>query len=198
MTCVPSSTSWASSSPSCTATRWAVSSRCCMVPATPAIRQALVLQSTHAWFDLARLVEGVRRFAGDEVAELARREYGGDPVTDEDWARVFAAFGPRVPDQQQLARRIRNAELGTHGMELLRKFDVIDQLARIDCPTLVCVGALDPVTPVDASREIVDALPRGAGRLEVIESAGHFPWTDAPDAYWRVIGDFVARPERQL
>jgi len=79
-------------------------------------------------------------------------------------------------------------------MELFRKLDVVDQLARIDCPTLVCVGELDPVTPVDASREIVDALPRGTGRLEVIEGAGHFPWKDVPDRYWAVIEGFVAEP----
>jgi len=39
-----------------------------------------------------------------------------------------------------------------------------------------------------------DALPRGIGRLEVIEGAGHFPWLDAPDRYWPMIEDFVASP----
>jgi proline iminopeptidase len=39
---------------------------------------ALVLQSTCGRFDLDRLVEGVRRVAGDDVAELARRDYAGD------------------------------------------------------------------------------------------------------------------------
>jgi pimeloyl-ACP methyl ester carboxylesterase len=56
--------------------------------------------------------------------------------------------------------------------------------ARVDCPTLVGVGELDPVTPVAAAREIVDALPRGSARLEVTEGAGHFTWKDAPDRYW--------------
>ena len=72
---------------------------------------ALVLQSTCARFDLDRLVEGVRRVAGDDVAALARHDYGGDSVSDEEWARVFAAFGPHVPDAQQMARRTRNPEL---------------------------------------------------------------------------------------
>ena len=163
----------------------------------PGHASGLVLQSTNARFDLERLVEGVRIFAGDEVAELARRDYGGDDVSVEEWARVFAAFGPRVPDQQQLDRRIRNSAVAAHGMNLLRRFDVVDQLARIDCPTLVCVGALDPITPVDASREIVDALPPRIGRLEVIEGAGHFPWLDVPDRYWHVIEDFVVSPARR-
>ncbi len=157
----------------------------------PGHASALILQSTHARFDLERMVEGFRRFGGDEVAELARRDYGGDEVSDAEWARVFAAFGPRVPDQEQLARRINNAEVGTHGMELMRRFDVVDQLSRIDCPTLVCVGELDAVTPVDASREIVDALAPGVGRLEVIEGAGHFPWKDVPDRYFALIAEFV-------
>jgi proline iminopeptidase len=159
----------------------------------PGHAAALVLQSTMGRFDLVRLVEGFRRFGGDDVAELARRDYGGDPVTEEEWARVFAAFGPRVPEQEQLARRIRNPEIGLQGMALLRKLDAVPVLARIVCPTLVCVGGLDPVTPVDAAREIVAALPSGVGRLEVIEDAGHFPWKDAPEAYWTVIERFVAQ-----
>ena len=47
----------------------------------PGHAAGLVLQSTNARFDLARLVEGFRRCGGDDVAELARRDYGGDPVT---------------------------------------------------------------------------------------------------------------------
>src|SRR5688500_6099778 len=112
---------------------------------------ALILQSTMARFDLTRLVEGFRRAAGDEVAELARRSYGGDPVSDAEWTRVFAAFGPRVPDAEPLSRRISNAEVGAHGLELLHTFDVVDQLGRIDCPTLVCVGERDAVTPPEAA-----------------------------------------------
>jgi pimeloyl-ACP methyl ester carboxylesterase len=152
---------------------------------------ALILQSTFARFDLNRLVEGVRTIAGDEVAELARRDYGGDPVTDDEWDRVFAAFGPRVPDADALARRIGNTEVGSLGMDLLRQFDVVDQLGRITSATLACVGALDAVTDVACSREIVDALAPGIGRLEIIEGAGHFPWLDNPDGYWSCIGEFL-------
>jgi pimeloyl-ACP methyl ester carboxylesterase len=162
----------------------------------PGHAAALVLQSTNARFDLDRLVDGVRRVAGDDVAELARRSYADEWVSDEEWARVFATFGPHIPDKEQLARRVRNDALGPHGMDLLRGFDVIEQLSRIDCPTLVCVGDHDSVTPVDASREILDALPDDFGRLELIAGAGHFPWLDTPDAYWQVIGEFLATVTR--
>jgi len=158
----------------------------------PAHPGGLILQSTMARFDLERLVGGFRRFGGDEVAELARRDYGGRSVTDSEWDRVFATFGPRVPDPEQLARRTRNAELSRHGMDLMRRFDIVAELSRIECPTLVCVGELDPVTPVEAAREILAALPAGAGRLEIVDHAGHFPWLDDPDRYWPVIESIVA------
>lgn len=161
----------------------------------PGHAAGLVLQSTHARFDLGRIVEGFRAVAGDEVAELARREYGDDPIDDDEWDRVFAAFGPRVPDTEQLARRIGNKDVDASG-ERFTEFDVVDQLAQIDCPTLVCVGSLDSVTPIDAAREIVDALPRGIGQLRVIEDVGHFPWKDAPERYWPVIEEFVTRVGR--
>lgn len=153
---------------------------------------ALILQATMARFDLGRLVRAFRSVAGDEVAELARRDYGGEPVPDEQWAEVFAAFGPHVPSPEQLARRIRNPELGAVGMDLLRRFDVVDRLADIRCPTLVWVGDRDPVTPLTAAQEIIDALPPGLGRLEVMEGAGHFMWLDRPDRYWQALAEFVS------
>ena len=114
---------------------------------------ALILQSTTARFDVAELVERFRSLGGDEVAETVERVYGGDreSVTDEEWARRFVLFGPGVPGDEEQSRKIINADLNARGLVLMRDFDVLDQLDRIDCPTLVCVGDLDPVTPVSAA-----------------------------------------------
>jgi proline iminopeptidase len=157
----------------------------------PDFAGGLVLVGTAARFDLDRLVEAVRAAAGDQVAELARRDYGGEPVADDAWARVFAAFGPHVPDAEALARRIRNPAVATVGMERMRHLDLLDQLPRIAVRTLVLVGDRDGVMPPAASREIVDGLPPGIGRLEVLEGVGHFPWLDDPDRFFASVGSFV-------
>jgi pimeloyl-ACP methyl ester carboxylesterase len=161
----------------------------------PGHARALVLQSTMARFDLRRIVEGFRRAGGEEVAAIAERSYGGErqSVTPEEWARCFVLFGPWVPREQERARTVVNLELNAPGLELMRRFDALDQLGRIDCPTLVCVGDLDPVTPVAAAREIVGALREGVAGLEVVEGAGHFTWKDAPERYWPLLIDFVTR-----
>jgi pimeloyl-ACP methyl ester carboxylesterase len=154
---------------------------------------ALVLQSAMGQLDLGRIVEGFRRAEGDEVAAIAERVYGGDSrsVTREEWARCWKLFGSSVPGDEERARTVVNVDLNAIGLELMRGFNVLDQLDSIECPTLVCVGELDPVTPVAAAREIADALPEGSARLAVVEGAGHFTWKDAPDRYWPLVTDFV-------
>jgi proline iminopeptidase len=151
----------------------------------------LIVQSGFARWDVPRMVEGFRRVAGDEVAQLAMRSYGGDEVSDDEWARVYAAFGLKVPDEERWAGTPKNLELNSYGMELIRRLDIVDQLSRVDSPTLVSVGELDPVTPVAAAEEIVDALPEGIARLEITARAGHFTWLDAPDRFWPVIIQFI-------
>jgi pimeloyl-ACP methyl ester carboxylesterase len=152
----------------------------------------LILLSTFARYDLDRIADGFRRFGGDEVGELARRDYGGDDVTDAEWSRVFAVFGPNLPSPERLARVVRNPAVNGPGMARMRELDAVGSLGMLDCPTLVCVGELDPVAPVEASREIVAAVPPGLGNLAVIPGAGHFPWLDQPDRFWAVIDEFVA------
>lgn len=159
----------------------------------PGHAAGLIVQSGFARWDTPRMVEGFRRVAGDEVAEIAGRSYGGDEVDEEEWARVFAAFGPHLPDREREAHTPKNLELNSYGMELIRRLDIVNQLGRVDSPTLVSVGELDPVTPIAAAEEIVGALPGGIAQLEVIDGAGHFTWMDAPDRYWPIIIDFIQR-----
>jgi pimeloyl-ACP methyl ester carboxylesterase len=157
----------------------------------PGHAAGLIVQSAFARFDVARLVEGFRRVAGEEVADIAGRSFRGEDVPAEEWSRVADAFGPNVPDQDQRARSLNNAELNPHGMELVRRTEILEQLRSVKSPTLVSVGELDPVTPVAAAEEIVAALPEGIGRLEVIEGAGHWAWKDAPDRFWPMVREFV-------
>jgi len=156
----------------------------------------LVVQSGFARWDAARVVDGFRRVAGDEVAEIAARSYAGSEVSDQEWARVYAAFGPHRPDDARRARTPKNLELNARGMELIRGLDILDQLSRVAARTLVSVGRLDPVTPVAASEEIVAALPDGVAQFEVIEGAGHFSWMDAPMRFWPMLTEFIATTAR--
>ena len=157
----------------------------------PGHAAGLVLLSTMGRFDLDRLTEGFRGIAGDEVAALARRDYSIDGLDEEDSSRVYAAFGPNVPSPAERARTVMNPALGPFGGKLLVRFDATAELPRITAPTLVCVGDLDPVTPVSAAEELVEVLGDGIARLAIIPGAGHFPWLDRPDVLSPVLEAFV-------
>ena len=119
------------------------------------------------------------------------RDFGGKHVTDEQSARVSAAFGPIVPDADTMARRLGNPDLADRSIELLMRCDLRDELAGLDVPTLVAVGELDPGTSVEAAREILDGLPPGVGRLDILPGGGHFPWLDQPVQYFRRLCSFI-------
>ena len=158
----------------------------------PGHAAGLVVQSGFARWDPMRLVEGFRRVAGDEVAEIAARSYAGEEVPDQEGALVFAAFGPHRPDDERRAHTPKNLELNALGMELIRRLDIRDLLGQVASPTLVSVGQLDPVTPVAAAEEIVGALPEGIAQFEVIDGAGHFSWMDAPLRFWPMLTGFIS------
>jgi pimeloyl-ACP methyl ester carboxylesterase len=152
---------------------------------------ALVIQNGFARFDHPRIVESFRRLAGDEIGDIVQRSFGagGEPVSEEEWARAWAAYGPWVPLEEETARVVSHREVNPPGIARLREFDVVGELVGIACPTLVSVGELDPMAPVDAAREVADGIP--GARLEVLEGGGHFPWRDVPERYWPSLTGFV-------
>jgi proline iminopeptidase len=154
----------------------------------------LILASTTARTRLDRIVASFARLGGPEAGEAARR-YWVAPGTETlpDYARLcFPLYGrtPRDPDAN--ARTVWNFDLMFRfGGGEDRNFDLLPDLARVRCPTLVLAGEDDPITPMGDSEDIVAALPRDVVRFERFANAGHGVWRDVPDAAFRVIRDFL-------
>ncbi|WP_308121741.1 alpha/beta fold hydrolase [Actinotalea ferrariae] len=53
-------------------------------------------------------------------------------------------------------------------------------------------GELDVNTPPQRVAELAALVPHG--ELAVQPGAGHYPWLDDPDAFVRLVADFLARP----
>ena len=72
--------------------------------------------------------------------------------------------------------------------------DVVDICGRIRARTLVVTGerGLDRVVPFDSTREYVDLI-RGA-RHAVLTGTGHVGFVSKPDAFARLVGDFIDAP----
>ena len=63
------------------------------------------------------------------------------------------------------------------------------EAASIRAPALVIWGEEDEVTPLAHSRQIADAIP--GARLETIPGAGHIANLDRPEAFNRLLADFL-------
>lgn len=59
--------------------------------------------------------------------------------------------------------------------------DSLDVLRGVDVPALVLVGDEDALSPVEAARELAEALPQG--RLEVLPGAGHLTAVEVPETF---------------
>ena len=73
--------------------------------------------------------------------------------------------------------------------EAIRRLNYLEQLPRIDKPTLIIVGEEDPGTPVAASEAMQERIPNS--RLVVLPSAAHLSNVEQADAFNRTLLDFL-------
>ena len=160
----------------------------------PGHASKLVLQSTGARCDVERIAEGFRRVAGEAAAQAARRFWSVD-ATPEDGMAYFEhclpRYSPTPTDPLEFGRAVINLEMIAN-LPGLKEFDLLDQLPAITAPTLVFVGDVDPVMPVEAAEEIVEHLT-GSPSVELVRipGAGHDAHRDAPEPVWRAARAFL-------
>ena len=105
--------------------------------------------------------------------------------------RGLEALGGRSREMEEAVRYHRSAQGLAHaarGMLAQQDSRIIDSLPGIGVPTLVIVGGED--TPFLAPCEYMAKKIPGA-RLEVIAGAGHSSNLDQPEAFNRVLADFL-------
>jgi proline iminopeptidase len=148
---------------------------------------------------LERRVELFGRFGGPEVGALARRRFlethGQDEAMIADWRRLAMPHYTRTRrDPDALNRRVARPEVLHHfsrpGGEG-HTFNMLPDLKRVQCPTLVLGGEDDPMTPIESQTDIAAALPQHLVRYERFAGCGHGVVPDAPERGLAVLRDFI-------
>jgi proline iminopeptidase len=154
----------------------------------------LVLSSTTARTRLDRVLDAFERLGGSEAREAARA-YWDEPgqQTLPDYARLcFPLYTRTAQDPDANARTQWNFEvMFEFGGGEDRTMDLLSDLARVRCPTLVLVGEDDPITPPGDAEDIAAALPPGLARLERFPGCGHGVFRDDPEAGFAAIRHFM-------
>lgn len=155
--------------------------------------RGLVLQSTAARMDVARVTEAFRKIAGDEVAEAAHAFWTApSPETMAAYAQLcLPAYSPGDVDAEAMARCVQNPELMMGFLQDEMEMDLRAGLGHVCCPTLVLAGELDPITPIESADEIVSALPPQHVRFVRFPKSGHFIPMTEPERFFSTLVEFV-------
>jgi pimeloyl-ACP methyl ester carboxylesterase len=95
------------------------------------------------------------------------------------------------PLTDSMTRCVLNLDLLT-GFEGEMEMDLRAGLSAVQVPVLVLAGRLDPITPLSATQEIVDALPGPDVTLETFDHSSHFIQITEPDRFFTVVRSFIA------
>ena len=148
---------------------------------------------------ITSLEETVARFrevGGEEAAGVVRRAMESpSEQTFADWRRVLGPLSSVNPHPDPSiarleAERIETPEVNLHFTREIRVMDLRDQLGAVRCPTLVLLGELDSTVPSQLGLEIVEAIPDGLARLELVPEAAHEVMVDNPAESYRLVRDF--------
>ena len=157
----------------------------------------LILSSTAAVMRRDLIHEMFERLGGAEARAIAEAFWSD--ASDEEalgpyLETCFPLYNQTPQDPDMVTRNIMNAEvLGDffkpdgEGY----RFNFLADLAKIQCPTLVFTGDMDPVTPPPLSEEIVAALPQGLVELHIFNGCGHGAERDDKEAVLKTIREFI-------
>jgi pimeloyl-ACP methyl ester carboxylesterase len=138
----------------------------------------LILISTAPRFPAPEeVIARVREIGGDEAADAMRRDT--ETPTSESAAEVRRLCRPLYsrrasPDPVLAALEphfITTSEVIPQWWpDAQRTMDLRPDLRAVRCPTLVLIGEHDPLNPPALGAEIVEAIPNGRARLEVVRT----------------------------
>jgi pimeloyl-ACP methyl ester carboxylesterase len=143
----------------------------------PEVIQGIVLVGTGARLRiLPTVMKEIRNHFEETVQKITRFAYSrkASPEFIERGVKQLLGCGPEVLYRDFLA---------------CNRFDLRQEVERIDLPTLVICGKEDELTPVSYS-EFLHRRIKGSV-MEIIPGAGHMVMMEAPDLFNRAVQDFV-------
>jgi pimeloyl-ACP methyl ester carboxylesterase len=146
--------------------------------------EALILADTRAAADSPEA-----RAGRGKAIETIQRD-GAEAYLNGSLARLFSANAPPAILAQARARAEKRPASLIAGIEALRdRPDRSGELDAIRCPTLVVCGDGDQVTPPAEMQLLAKAIPNAT--FQLITGTGHIAHLEAPDAFERVVADFL-------
>jgi pimeloyl-ACP methyl ester carboxylesterase len=143
----------------------------------PALPKGLVLVGTGAKLRvLPRILDEIKKDFAQAVESVCELSFAKD-----------------VPEEMlhlAIAEMLKTSPDVLHGdFSACERFDIMEEVGRINSPTLIIGGDQDNLTPVKYSRYLAERI--NGSRLEVIEGAGHMVMLERPEQFNQKVEAFL-------
>jgi pimeloyl-ACP methyl ester carboxylesterase len=115
-----------------------------------------------------------------------------DPTTIPEWDELFGH--PPTPEQAEIAERGREMTARLTWKPYMHNPRLARFLPRVTNPSLIVWGREDRIVPVVCGEQYRRLLPNAT--LTVLERCGHLPPVEQPDAFARLVIDFLGGSAR--
>ena len=116
-----------------------------------------------------------------------------DPKTVPEWDALYGT--PPTPAQLEIAERNREMTARLTWKPYMHNPRLAHFLPRVTNPALIVWGREDQIVPVECGEQYRRLLPNA--RLTVLEKCSHLPPIEQPDAFARLVLDFLGGESRR-
>lgn len=161
---------------------------------------AMVLASPYATGDFSSAYPIFRNLGGHQAAEAARGFW--EAPTAQSLERYLDLCVPLYSgrDPSHLARdaeipcqRLPPDVLLHYAQGEHQTLDLISEVRKIQCPTLLLAGGLDPLTPPHHADDIVAGMAPSLGIVHVLPEAGHHVFREAAEQSFQLTEQFISQ-----
>lgn len=114
-----------------------------------------------------------------------------DPKTVPEWHELFGR--PLTPAELEIATRNREMTARLTWKPYMHNPRLAHFLPRVTNPTLIVWGRHDHIVPLECGEQYRRLLPQAT--LTVLERCGHLPPVEQPEAFARLVLDFLSAPK---
>ena len=157
---------------------------------------ALIFSSTSATTVEERNLAVFERLGGPKARAAAEAFYAepGPETLLPFMKDCMSLYNTRFSDPGGMMRSVVRGDVLFHFFENEhRDFDLLPELARVSCPTLILGGEDDPATPIENQADIAARIRPELVEFHRFADCGHGAYRDCPDAAIPIIRDFILK-----
>ena len=155
---------------------------------------ALIFCNTEARFDIDMVCDVFRRLGGQDIAELARKNFISPTpeIIEEFKKKCVPYYGKNAYTSKEIARCTQRTEVFEHYCKNeMNQFNYLNELYKINCPTLFMVGEQSPGHPPKCAQLMANKIKSERVIYREFKDAGAPVYNDSPEESYQAVSQFI-------